>query len=466
MANIYDERKELIKYKAYDGSEPYLFLSYAHDDGKDLETIFQLLNQNYFRFWFDEGIKTGKEWSDFIDSKIKKCTQFVVFISKNSIDSENVKDEIYTALDYGIEIIRVHLDETELAGGLKLRLGRKQALYRHKYISAIFENKLCSALNVKTAFSVSDISANARKSLLEKYELLESIAKGGTSKVYIGKNKKTGTTVIIKSASISDSQIGSNLKEYFETEKRVLSKRLSYFTPELVDYYYDETSVYLVESYIQGYSLNRMKDLSIPELLEIIIKIAKVLQRYHKDGIIHCDVKPNHIICNDDGCFLIDFGASKIFGDEFQKHIMGTPGYAAPEQFVGYNGEKDIYGEHTRATDDIVDVDRRTDIFAIGRTIKRMIQMIKNADYKLNDNILQTAALFNLERDRFAEGLPSQITHPLEFSTAPNSQLLIKDDPLLRAIVDKMTAEQKSDRFDSMDEVIEVLGKYLKLCDK
>ena len=445
-------------YKAYNGNEPYIFLSYSHADFENVKPFLDLLKRNHFRFWFDEGIKSGVEWADEISKKIRGCLQFIVFISANSIQSDNVKDEVHIAYKYGIEIIRIHLDETELHGGLELKLDRKQALYKHKYEQLDLEDRFCSALNIKTVYSKSDISQGAKKLLNEQYEISNCIGTGGTARVYIGKRKSTGSAVVIKSATIEKSQIGNSIKEYFCCEKSILSQQISHFVPQVFDFYSDETSVYLVESFIDGTSLREMKHLTVDELVRIIIETAKVLKRYHENGIIHCDIKPKHIICNQEGCFLIDFGASRRINEKNQPYIMGTPGYAAPEQLSTYIDKKEIYENTTMITGEGGNIDGRTDIFGLGRTLKRMLRVIYSGDIGSNKEV--TAVLFNLSELSIIETTSETAN---DKSGEDNSSLFNIPDPLLRAIVDKMTRHKKEDRFNSMEEVIEVLTDYLQL---
>lgn len=429
------------------GEEPYLFVSYAHRDLPEVEHFFRLMRDNHIRFWFDEGIKSGREWSDEISGRIRGCVQFLLFVSADALESENVKDEVHLAVKYGKEIIRVHLDTAELHGGLELKLDRKQALYRHKYAEPEFERLFCSSLNRKACDGTSENGSSLMERLQERYRLDSCIAQGGTSKVYTATDKITGCKVIIKSASVGNSLIGSSVKEYFRVEKEVLAKRISCFVPEILDCCFADDSLFLVESFVEGIPLEQMKRLTRTELIERIIQTAQILKRYHAQGIVHCDIKPKHILCGSEGTFLIDFGSAKGVMSSENRYLVGTPGYAAPEQYGAYSGSTDAYGENTVILEGTPGkIDERTDIFCLGRTLKRMLRECDA--YRKNpmwEDTETTVALFSRLR---VDG----VTDPLEI-----------DDPLLRAIADKMTMENKADRFRSMDEVIRVLKDYLKL---
>jgi len=94
---------------------------------------------------YDEGIKSGIEWADEIANKIKQCEQFVCFISRNTLMSENTKDEI----KYRCNIIIVYLENVCLTSGLELQLDRKQAILKHKYLKDLFQKKFLESLSTK-----------------------------------------------------------------------------------------------------------------------------------------------------------------------------------------------------------------------------------------------------------------------------------------------------------------------------
>jgi serine/threonine protein kinase len=85
----------------------------------------------------------------------------------------------------------------------------------------------------------------------------------------------------------------------------------------------------------------------------IIADVCTTLDAVHRVGILHRDVKTEHIALLDDGRIkLIDFGLARLPGGEadwFSEHMtVGTPEYMAPEQWTSG------------------DVDRRADIFSLG----------------------------------------------------------------------------------------------------
>ena len=52
--------------RAYEGREPYIFISYAHKDMAKVLPIIEGLAEKGFRIWYDAGIEAGTEWPEYI----------------------------------------------------------------------------------------------------------------------------------------------------------------------------------------------------------------------------------------------------------------------------------------------------------------------------------------------------------------------------------------------------------------
>lgn len=432
----------------FDDEEPFIFISYCHKDFKIIEEILKFLDINHFRYWYDEGIRSGKEWADEIYDRIIKAEQFICFISNNTLVSENSKDEIHIANKYHKNMIVIYLEDTKLSSGLELILDRKQALHKFKYTNEVFNKKLCAALSPAVLKRINNTVGNAENEMAESYKLIKEIGRGGTATVYFAENKKTNAKVIIKHGVYDDSISGQYIKEAFETEKNILSKNPFMFLPALIDYYCDSNNIYLIESYLEGISLRDMissdLELSKKEIVNIFIDVAKLLCILHDNGIIHCDIKPSHIYKCKSGVFLIDFGASVDKNIGIKRYTMATPWYAAPEQYIGYNNDNDIYGIKTLAIPIKPDkIDCKTDIYALG---KSFVYALNKHQCQIDNNYTQP-------------------TSPLEFKNDESDINLSNVDPLLQAIIQKMIQEKKSDRYQSMEEVVTVLEQYLKIIE-
>jgi len=134
-----------LPYPAYRGKEPYLFVSYAHDDQDLVFAEIKRFNEAGFHVWYDEGIAPGNEWADEIADALEACSLFVVMITPTSAPRPNVLNEINFALDENKPFLAIHLEETELKGGLKLRIGSKQAILKYKMTEEEYEYKYFEA---------------------------------------------------------------------------------------------------------------------------------------------------------------------------------------------------------------------------------------------------------------------------------------------------------------------------------
>lgn len=116
----------------------------------------------------------------------------------------------------------------------------------------------------------------------------------------------------------------------------------------------------IVEEYIQGDTLDYLlehKPLQEEYAIRILRQVCQGLRYLHAAGAVHRDIKPGNIILRGDEAVLIDFDASRLCKptNTTDTQIMGTTGYAAPEQ----------YG--------LAQTDSRTDIYALGVLLNVML---------------------------------------------------------------------------------------------
>lgn len=117
----------------YQGSDPYLFLSYSHRDVDAAAELIDRLKQAGFRLWYDEGIVPGTEWDENIANKIAGCGYFIALISKAYLASSNCRDELNYARDREKPRLLIYLEEVTLPAGMEMRLNRLLAIHKYKY---------------------------------------------------------------------------------------------------------------------------------------------------------------------------------------------------------------------------------------------------------------------------------------------------------------------------------------------
>lgn len=79
---------------AYEGREPFIFVSYAHKNSNMVMPIIDSLYSDKYRVWYDEGIAPGSEWPKNIEDHLKAATVVLVFVSKESLMSLNCDNEV------------------------------------------------------------------------------------------------------------------------------------------------------------------------------------------------------------------------------------------------------------------------------------------------------------------------------------------------------------------------------------
>lgn len=120
-------------FKAYEGPEKYIFISYAHKDSDTVFPILERLNAEGYRVWFDDGIVPGSEWPEYIANHLNNCETFVFFASPNSVASDNCKREVNYALSKNKRFFTVSLVPTEFTPGLELQTATQQNIRLYDY---------------------------------------------------------------------------------------------------------------------------------------------------------------------------------------------------------------------------------------------------------------------------------------------------------------------------------------------
>ena len=125
---------------AYEGKEPYIFVSYAHKDTTRVLPIVLKMQEAGLRVWYDEGVEVGAEWPEYIETHLVNAECVVAFMSEAALSSLNCRNEINLALLEKKKILVVYLEETELRYGMKLQLNSVQSILLYQGAS---EQKMC-----------------------------------------------------------------------------------------------------------------------------------------------------------------------------------------------------------------------------------------------------------------------------------------------------------------------------------
>lgn len=119
--------------RAYEGNQPYIFVSYAHKDSKKVFQIIEQLQKRGYRIWYDEGIEPGTEWPENIAQHLIKADTFIAFVTDNSMNSANCRREINFALSKEKPFLTIILEKTEIPAGMELQISAQQSILKYNF---------------------------------------------------------------------------------------------------------------------------------------------------------------------------------------------------------------------------------------------------------------------------------------------------------------------------------------------
>ena len=142
-----DRTADVPPFAAYEGEDAYLFISYSHQDAHLVYPEMHQLRDAGYNIWYDEGVAASNAWPEEIAKAVLGCSVFVCFISPRATESINCRNEINLALNEKKPFLAIHLEETELPPGLRLRMGDLQAVIKDKISPDRYLSKIISTLD-------------------------------------------------------------------------------------------------------------------------------------------------------------------------------------------------------------------------------------------------------------------------------------------------------------------------------
>lgn len=134
-------------FSAYEGDQPYFFVSYAHEDAELVYPEMAWLNPAGFNVWYDDGIYVGSVWRQSLADALSGSAGLVFFATARSTESSNCLKELNFILDEDKPVFVVQLDDTPLPSLLRLSLSDRQALVKSEYDEDTYRSRLVSALS-------------------------------------------------------------------------------------------------------------------------------------------------------------------------------------------------------------------------------------------------------------------------------------------------------------------------------
>jgi eukaryotic-like serine/threonine-protein kinase len=212
---------------------------------------------------------------------------------------------------------------------------------------------------------------------LGPYEIQSPLGAGGMGEVYRAKDTRLDRTVAVK---VLPGHLSENVeaKQRFDREARAISSLNHPNICTLHDVGHQDGIDFLVMEFLEGETLaDRLRKGPLPTelVLKYGIEICEGLERAHKSGVVHRDLKPGNVMLTKTGAKLMDFGLAKAIpsgvtpassltmtishpsaDQPLTAHgtIVGTFQYMSPEQTEGK------------------EADARSDIFALGAMLYEM----------------------------------------------------------------------------------------------
>ena len=73
--------------RSYEGDDPFVFVSYAHSDGEAALRWISLIQSTGVNVVYDEGIRPGSEWNEYLAQSIASCSTFIYLLGRASATS-------------------------------------------------------------------------------------------------------------------------------------------------------------------------------------------------------------------------------------------------------------------------------------------------------------------------------------------------------------------------------------------
>jgi len=178
------------------------------------------------------------------------------------------------------------------------------------------------------------------------YKLIHLLGEGGAARTYLAEDVRDGTRLAVKELQLLKSSNAKQI-ELFERECSILKElehpQIPRFIETIVERREETMSLFLVQEFIDGRSLQQILDIGVTfdaaSVVAIMRSCLQPLEYLHtrRPPLYHRDIKPSNILLRTDGaCVLVDFGAVReavIDPKTGGSSVVGTFGYMAPEQF-------------------------------------------------------------------------------------------------------------------------------------
>ncbi len=203
-----------------------------------------------------------------------------------------------------------------------------------------------------------------------RYEILEVLGIGGMGAVYKARDRRFEGVERICAVKEIFSDLSPAIHQEsvanFNREAQILVSLNHPAIPKVYDYFTEGQRSYLVMEFVEGKDLETILHeassfLPVDLVVDWALQLCDVLHYLHNhkpNPIVFRDLKPSNIMLTHDGrIMLVDFGIARVFQKGLRGTMVGTEGYAPPEQYRGV-------------------VDPRSDIYSLGATLHHLLTRV------------------------------------------------------------------------------------------
>jgi serine/threonine protein kinase/dipeptidyl aminopeptidase/acylaminoacyl peptidase len=272
---------------------------------------------------------------------------------------------------------------------------------------------------------------------LGPYEIQSSIGAGGMGEVYRAKDTRLDRTVAVK---ILPSHLSANIeaKQRFDREARAISSLNHPNICTLHDVGHQDGIDFLVMEFLDGETLaDRLRKGPLPteQVLKVGIEICEGLERAHKSGVVHRDLKPGNVMLTKTGAKLMDFGLAKAApaGTSLASSLTMTISHPSADQPLTAHGT--IVGTFQYMSPEQTEgkeADARSDIFALGAVLYEMATG---------------------KRAFTGKSQASLVAAILASEPAPISMVQPMSPPALEQVIKSCLAKDPEDRFQTVHDL-------------
>jgi dienelactone hydrolase len=211
---------------------------------------------------------------------------------------------------------------------------------------------------------MTDLLERLRDALADRYVLERELGRGGMAVVFLAHDRKLNRPVALK---VLSPELAASLgTERFLREIEIAARLIHPNILGVHDCGEADGQLYYVMPFVEGESLrdrlNREKQVSIEDALQIAREVADALAHAHSQGIVHRDIKPENILFTAGHAVVSDFGIARALTEAGTQTLtetgltVGTPAYMSPEQATGQK-----------------DIDARSDLYSLGCVLYEML---------------------------------------------------------------------------------------------